>query len=210
MRPAAELKNFVREARALLARERGLAEFEIYCVSAEHRVARLAYTSDIPCRGVEELKSHAADGFALRIVTRHDPREIGTATEAGDLSRQRLGDRPEPTLEGATGWVAAILHEELPKGLHLGLLQDGEEAMHFGQMSDDHDHQRLQEQAVRVGLGPASPVGRGRHRDTVDQPQEGDKDSSLGYHMVVSVLGCGNHMVRDRRAGLLSGAVRYS
>ena len=90
MRPAAELKNFVREARALLARERGLAEFEIYCVSAEHRVARLAYTSDIPCRGVEELKSHAADGFALRIVTRHDPREIGTATEAGDLSLASL------------------------------------------------------------------------------------------------------------------------
>jgi hypothetical protein len=90
MRPAAELKDFVRAARALLARECDLAEFEIYCASAEHRVARLAYTSDIPCRGVEELKSHVADGFTVRIVMRRDAREIGTATEAGDLSLEAL------------------------------------------------------------------------------------------------------------------------
>ncbi len=87
---AAELKDFVREARAMLGRERDLAEFEIYCASAEHRVARLAYTSDIPCRGVEELKSHLADGFTVRIVMRRDAREIGMATEAGDLSLEAL------------------------------------------------------------------------------------------------------------------------
>jgi PmbA protein len=90
MRAAAELKNFVREARAMLGRERDLAEFEIYCASAEHRVARIAYTSDIPCRGVEELKSHVADGFTVRIVMRRDAREVGTATEAGDLSLEAL------------------------------------------------------------------------------------------------------------------------
>ncbi len=90
MRAAAELKSFVREARAMLARERDLAGFEVYCASAEHRVARLAYTSDIPCSGVEELKSHVADGFTLRIVMRRDAREIGTATEAGDLSLEAL------------------------------------------------------------------------------------------------------------------------
>ena len=90
MRAAAELKNFVREARAMLGRERDLAEFEIYCASAEHRVARIAYTSDIPCRGVEELKSHLAEGFTVRIVMRRDAREVGTATEAGDLSLEAL------------------------------------------------------------------------------------------------------------------------
>ena len=74
----------------MLARERDLAEFEIYCASAEHRVARLAYTSDIPSRGVEELKSHVADGFTLRVVMRRDAREIGVATEAGDLSLEAL------------------------------------------------------------------------------------------------------------------------
>jgi len=75
MRPAVELKDFVRAARALLGRERDLAEFEVYCASAEHRVARLAYTSDIPCRGVEELKSHVADGFTVRIVMRREARD---------------------------------------------------------------------------------------------------------------------------------------
>jgi PmbA protein len=90
MRAAVELKNFVRAARAMLGRERDLAEFEVYCASAEHRVARLAYTSDIPCHGIEELKSHLADGFTLRIVMRRDAREVGTATEAGDLSLEAL------------------------------------------------------------------------------------------------------------------------
>jgi hypothetical protein len=90
MRAAAELKDFVREARAMLTRERDLAQFEIYCASAEHRVARIAYTSDIPSHGVEELKSHVADGFILRVVMRRDAREIGTATEAADLSLEAL------------------------------------------------------------------------------------------------------------------------
>jgi PmbA protein len=90
MRGAAELKGFVRDARAMLMRERDLAGFEVYCASAEHRVARLAYTSDIPCHGVEELKSHVADGFTLRVVMRRDAREIGVATEAADLSLEAL------------------------------------------------------------------------------------------------------------------------
>ena len=43
MRAAAELKNFAREARAMLARERDLAEFEIYCAigGASSRASRL-------------------------------------------------------------------------------------------------------------------------------------------------------------------------
>lgn len=155
-------------------------------------------------------QSRAVDSSGTTLVLEGIDQHQEVATKAGDLSWQSLGHRLEATLEGATSRIATPLDQEGPKKVHLGLLQDGQQAMHFGQMSDDHDHQRLQEQAVRVGLGPASPVGRGRHRDTVDQPQEGDKDSSLGYHMVVSVPGCGNHMVRDRRAGLLSGAVRYS
>lgn len=86
MRTVADLRRFVHEAAALLARERDLAAFEIYCSTSEHRVARLNFTSDIPSRGVEEFKSLNADGFALRLVMRRDPHETGSATEAGDLS----------------------------------------------------------------------------------------------------------------------------
>src|ERR1700722_11552645 len=86
MRTTADLRKFVREASAILARERDLAAYEIYCSSSEHRVARLNFTSDIPSRGLEEFKSLNADGFALRLVMSRDPHETASAAEAGDLS----------------------------------------------------------------------------------------------------------------------------
>jgi predicted Zn-dependent protease len=86
MRTLNDLKKFTREAAALLAREKDLAAYEVYCSSGEHKVVRLNYTSDIPSRGIEEFKSLDADGFALRIVTRRDPHEIGSSSIAGDLS----------------------------------------------------------------------------------------------------------------------------
>ena len=81
-----DLRKFVREALVLLAREKDLASYEVYCSTGEHKVVRLNYTSDIPSRGIEEFKSLDANGFALRILTRRDPHEIGSASVAGDLS----------------------------------------------------------------------------------------------------------------------------
>ncbi|HJU09646.1 MAG TPA: metallopeptidase TldD-related protein [Candidatus Binataceae bacterium] len=86
MRSLNDLKKFAAEAKALLAREKDLAAYEVYCSTGEHKVVRLNYTSDIPSRGIEEFKSLDADGFALRIVTRRDPHETGSASIAGDLS----------------------------------------------------------------------------------------------------------------------------
>src|SRR5262245_39285626 len=74
-----DLKKFTRDAAALVAREKDLASYEVYCSTGEHKVVRLNYTSDIPSRGIEEFKSLDADGFALRIVTRRDPHETGSA-----------------------------------------------------------------------------------------------------------------------------------
>ncbi len=90
MLKAADLKSFTREAAAIVVREPDIASFEIYCASAEHRIARLNYTSDIPSRGLEEFKSLHADGFQLRIAMRRNPHEIGTAFEAGALSRDAV------------------------------------------------------------------------------------------------------------------------
>jgi PmbA protein len=86
MRTLNELKKFAREARELLGRENDLSAYEVYCSTSEHKVVRLNYTSDIPSRGIEEFKSLDADGFALRIVTRREPLETGSAAVAGDLS----------------------------------------------------------------------------------------------------------------------------
>ena len=85
-----ELRSFARESAAMLARQKDLADFEIYCSSGQELIARLNYTSDIPCRGVEEVKSSGADGFAIRVVFRRNARESATACEAGDLSLESL------------------------------------------------------------------------------------------------------------------------
>ncbi len=90
MLPLGELQRFARAAAAELSRHPEFAEFEVYCASSLSRIARLSYTSDIPCRGVEEIKSLGADGFQVRVVMRRNPHEVGTASEAGDLSRDAL------------------------------------------------------------------------------------------------------------------------
>jgi PmbA protein len=87
MRTLNELKSFAREAAGVVAREKDLASFEVYCSSTEQLVARLNYTSDIPCGGVEEVKSLSADGFAIRIMSANNRHENSIAFEAGDLSR---------------------------------------------------------------------------------------------------------------------------
>ncbi|HYA34344.1 MAG TPA: metallopeptidase TldD-related protein [Candidatus Binataceae bacterium] len=81
-----DLKAFVREAESVVARDREVASFEIYASSSDNVVARLNYTSDIPCRGVEELKSHSASGFQIRVQGCADAHSIGVAHETGALS----------------------------------------------------------------------------------------------------------------------------
>ena len=90
MRSAAELKKFVRDAVALLARERDLAAFEVYCSTREHRVARLNYTSDIPSRGVEEFKSSTPTASRCAWSWVATPHETGSASAAGDLSLEAI------------------------------------------------------------------------------------------------------------------------
>ncbi len=90
MRSLAELARFARAARDIVAREGDAEQFEVYCTSGDKRIARLNYTSDIPCRGLEEMKSLEADGFHIRITRRGNPHEIGAAFEAGELSAEAV------------------------------------------------------------------------------------------------------------------------
>jgi PmbA protein len=92
MRSLAEIRSFTREAARILAREKDLASYEVYCATAEQRIARLNYTSDIPSRGLEEFKSLHADGFQLRVAMRHDPHEVGVAFEAGNVGPDSIRD----------------------------------------------------------------------------------------------------------------------
>jgi len=84
------LKSFAKTAAAMLSRQRDLSAFEVYCSSGEELIARLNYTSDIASRGVEEVKSSAADGFAIRVAFQRDPHQNASACEAGDFSLDSL------------------------------------------------------------------------------------------------------------------------
>jgi PmbA protein len=84
------MREFARAAAAALARDRELADFEVYCSSSEQLVVRLNYTSDIPSQGLEEAKAESANGLAIRIVMRRNPCECGYAFEAGELSLAAL------------------------------------------------------------------------------------------------------------------------
>ena len=123
MRTLADLRSFTHEALRILARENDLASYEIYCATAEHRIARLAYTSDIPSRGLEEFKSLHADGFQLRIAMRRDPHEVGVAFEAGDFTSDSVRDALRRARSAAVvdphfpGFPSAALGRELaPSG----------------------------------------------------------------------------------------------
>lgn len=135
MRSLAELKSFTREAARILAREQDLASYEIYCATAEHRIARLAYTSDIPSRGLEEFKSLHADGFQLRVTMRRDPHEIGVAFEAGDFSSDSVRNAISSARSAAvidphfSGFPAATLERRLAPSEKSDLARVGDGAI---------------------------------------------------------------------------------
>jgi len=90
MIPASELKSFTREAAAIVARDKDVAQFEIYCASGDNRIARLKLhvRHSVPrCRGVEVAFRRRIPN---RIVTRRNAHEVGTAYEAGDFSAEAI------------------------------------------------------------------------------------------------------------------------
>jgi predicted Zn-dependent protease len=81
-----ELARAAEAAFTLARAEPGVREVEVFAASNAHLLARLAYTSHIPCNGVEEPKSTSAHGLGLQIVLEHpEGPHIGFGSEAGDL-----------------------------------------------------------------------------------------------------------------------------
>ena len=87
MRTVDELARASEEALALVARQADVREAEVFVSSNSAVLARLNYTSHIPCNGVEEPKSTESYGLGLQVVfvTPDGPR-IGFGSEPSDLS----------------------------------------------------------------------------------------------------------------------------
>jgi PmbA protein len=84
---AAELARAARAALAFVAGRPGVREVEVFAAANASLLARLNYTSHIPCNGVEEPKSTESRGLGLQVVfDGADGPRIGFGSEPADLS----------------------------------------------------------------------------------------------------------------------------
>jgi PmbA protein len=82
-----DLARAARDALALVAREPGLIEAEVFVSANAALLTRLCYTSHIPSNGVEEPKSTDAFGIGIQAVFETGAgRAIGFGSEPSDLS----------------------------------------------------------------------------------------------------------------------------
>ncbi len=86
MTSTADLARAAAEAFALLRAQPDVREAEVFVADNRALLARLNYTSHIPCHGVEEPKSTGARGVGLRVVLGGpDGPRVGFGSEATDL-----------------------------------------------------------------------------------------------------------------------------
>jgi hypothetical protein len=80
------LKSAVEEALAFVSSQPAVLEAEVFAASNRSLLARLNYTSHIPCNGVEEPKSTETHGLGVQVVfaSPEGPR-IGFGSEPSDL-----------------------------------------------------------------------------------------------------------------------------
>lgn len=159
------------------------------------------------------LVPDAAAGPAQRAVDGRRPAAVGPwreqadelAAEAADLRRQGIRDGGQPAVPGSAAGEAAIDRQQLPELPHLrGVLgEDGEHAMGPGQVLDDHDDERFEEEAVRLDFRSAAPPrGRWREWEAINPLDESDETGRFGYHRDASAVRCGNSMVRGAAPAL--------
>ena len=88
MKTTSQLKAFCEKALAIARSRKGVLEAEVYASDNAYRVARLCYSSHIPCNGLEEPKSVDFGGYSVRVVLGGGRgKRVGIAYESGfDLS----------------------------------------------------------------------------------------------------------------------------
>ncbi|MEX2145473.1 MAG: metallopeptidase TldD-related protein [Candidatus Rokuibacteriota bacterium] len=89
MREAAELARAAAMALEHVSRQPGVREVEVFVASNGSLLARLNYTSHIPCNGVEEPKSTESYGIGLQVVFDDAAgARLGFGSEPSDLTER--------------------------------------------------------------------------------------------------------------------------
>ncbi|HLC21620.1 MAG TPA: TldD/PmbA family protein [Candidatus Methylomirabilis sp.] len=102
MMTTSELAKAVEQALEYLRSTGQVAEAEVFASSNASLLARLNYTSHIPCNGVEEPKSTESSGLGIQAVFRTDEGiKIGFGSEPSDLSLDGVRRALEKAKRGA-------------------------------------------------------------------------------------------------------------
>ncbi|MCH8920983.1 MAG: hypothetical protein IIA23_09840, partial [Chloroflexi bacterium] len=104
MIPLSELEKAVSEGLAYLKAQEDVEEGEVYVAANGVLLARLNYTSHIPCNGVEEPKSVENYGVGVQAVFKADGekvRRIGFGSETSDISVEGVKSALEKARRGA-------------------------------------------------------------------------------------------------------------
>ena len=102
MIPLSQLEKSVREGLAYLKAQEDVEEGEVYVAANGVLLARLNYTSHIPCNGVEEPKSVVNYGVGVQAVFRgEEARRVGFGSETSDISVEGVKSALEKARKGA-------------------------------------------------------------------------------------------------------------
>ncbi|MBI4635029.1 MAG: TldD/PmbA family protein [Candidatus Rokubacteria bacterium] len=85
MIPTAELAKAAQAAFDFVSAQPDVREVEVFVSTNESLLARLCYTSAVPCNGVEEPKSTQSYGLGIQVALK-DGRRIGFGSEPSDLT----------------------------------------------------------------------------------------------------------------------------
>jgi hypothetical protein len=159
-----------------------------------------------PTKGSEY---RAVNGCRPSTVLPGRDKDYQITAQAGNLGGKSLGYCLKATLKGAPGRETSLLCEERTQLAHLvgGLFEDGEERMNSVEVPQYHYEQGFQEQGVRIDSGPATMFLENWHGDKVDECYQDDKERTLVYHKIASVLMNSNLIVRDIAPGIQPGVV---
>jgi hypothetical protein len=151
---------------------------------------------------VEDAPDRAAVvGVRIAAVSGGDQGAVGLGAPGADVralscwspSTKRNSAGRAVSSSGATSCPArrespVRQHQQGPQWPHLGgrLAEDRQQFMHLVQTADNHGHECLEEQVVRVGQRSAAPTfrRRGQLRQTIHDGHECDKQQRLGSQRV--------------------------
>lgn len=103
MIPLSQLEKSVRDGLAYLRAQEDVEEGEVYAAANGVLLARLNYTSHIPCNGVEEPKSVVNYGVGVQAVFRGDGelKRVGFGSETSDISVEGVKSALDKARKGA-------------------------------------------------------------------------------------------------------------